>query len=58
MLADTLRRNLGFCVGFFFVEAAFIFVDLWSLFLPSWAGWALGVSKTSTWSAQRSRTLG
>ena len=42
MLADTLRRDLGFCVGFFFVEAAFIFVDLWSLFLPSWAGWVLG----------------
>ena len=33
------------CVGFFFVEAAFIFVDLWSLFLPSWAGWVLGGSQ-------------
>ena len=35
MLDDTLRRDLGLYVGFSFVEAAFIFVDLWSLFLPS-----------------------
>ena len=35
MLDDTLRWNLGFHVGFFFVEAAFILVDPRSLFLPS-----------------------